>query len=158
MNNILDQPNLGTMPTSYAGFGKRLVAYIIDIIILQVVAYILGMIFGGNTTTVDTGGGFGAAFANANPIVSILSLVINWLYFAYQESSPTQATLGKKVMGIKVTNLNGERISFLNATGRFFGKFLSGIIILIGFIMAAFTEKKQALHDMLASTLVLNAR
>ncbi len=78
-----------------------------------------------------------------------------WLYFALMESSPRQATLGKQALGIMVTDLAGQRISFARATGRFFAKILSGLILWIGYVMAAFTERKQALHDLLASCLVV---
>jgi uncharacterized RDD family membrane protein YckC len=71
------------------------------------------------------------------------------------ESSSKQATLGKLALGIVVTDLNGNRISFGRATGRYFGKIVSGMIFAIGYIMAGFTEKKQALHDMIASCLVV---
>lgn len=84
-----------------------------------------------------------------------VSFLVGWLYFASLESSARQATLGKSAMGLVVTGTNGNRISFLRATGRYFAKWLSAIILLIGFIMAAFTARKQALHDILASTLVL---
>ena len=63
--------------------------------------------------------------------------------------------MGKKALGIIVTDISGQRISFGRATGRYFAKQLSTIILLIGYIMAAFTEKKQALHDMMAGTLVI---
>ena len=69
-----------------------------------------------------------------------------------------QATLGKKAMGLIVTNEHGARIGFGRATGRYFGKILSALILLVGYIMAAFTERKQALHDMIASTLVLKGK
>jgi len=81
--------------------------------------------------------------------------VIQWLYFAVMESSKHQGTLGKLALGIKVTDMNGDRISFGRATGRYFGKIISGMIIYIGYIMAGLTEKKQALHDMMASCLVI---
>ncbi len=84
----------------------------------------------------------------------LAGLVIGWLYFAVQESSESQATIGKKAMGIVVTDLDGRRLTFMNATGRYFGKIPSAIF-LIGYIMALFTEKKQALHDILAGTLVV---
>ncbi|HBK66344.1 MAG TPA: hypothetical protein DD000_23340, partial [Cyanobacteria bacterium UBA11166] len=73
-----------------------------------------------------------------------------------QESSPKQATIGKQALGIVVTDLNNQPISFVTATIRHFSKILSGIILLIGYLMVLFTEKKQALHDMLAGTLVVN--
>ena len=59
------------------------------------------------------------------------------------------------MLGLRVTDLNGNRIGFGKATGRYFGKILSGMICFIGFIMVAFTEQQQGLHDMLAGTLVV---
>jgi len=84
-----------------------------------------------------------------------LIIVGQWLYYALMESSSRQGTLGKMALRIIVTDLDGKRISFGKASGRYFGKIISGIILYIGFIMIAFTEKKQGLHDMLASTLVV---
>jgi len=78
----------------------------------------------------------------------------SWLYEAFMLSSPYQATLGKMIFGMKVTDLNGNRISFARATGRHFAKWLSTLILWIGFIMVGFTDRKQGLHDMLAGTLV----
>jgi uncharacterized RDD family membrane protein YckC len=89
-------------------------------------------------------------------IIGLLALILQWLYFALMESSKNQATLGKMIVGIIVTDLYGNRISFGKASGRFFGKILSGLILNIGYIIAAFTEKKQALHDMIAGCLVVN--
>jgi uncharacterized RDD family membrane protein YckC len=66
------------------------------------------------------------------------------------------ATIGKMALGIKVTDLNGERITFGRATGRYFGKILSGLTLCIGYIIAGFSQQKQALHDILAKTLVVN--
>jgi uncharacterized RDD family membrane protein YckC len=80
------------------------------------------------------------------------------LYFAIMESSSIQATVGKLAVGVVVTDLNGERISFLRATGRYFAKILSAMILMIGYIMVGFTERKQGLHDMIASTLVYKSR
>jgi len=71
------------------------------------------------------------------------------------ESSVWQATLGKKTLGLRVTDLQGNRISFGRASGRFFGRIISGLTLFIGYIMAGFTEKKQALHDIIASCLVI---
>lgn len=89
------------------------------------------------------------------PFINIIaSLVGPWLYFALQESSEYQCTLGKRILKIYVTDLEGRRISFGQATGRHFGKIVSTIILGIGYMMAGFTEKKQGLHDMMAGTLV----
>ena len=91
-----------------------------------------------------------------NGIVSfVFSSCASWIYEAAMESSAKQATVGKMAMGLKVTNLEGRRISFTRATGRHFAKYISAMILLIGYIMAGFTERKQALHDMIASCLVL---
>ena len=85
-----------------------------------------------------------------------ITVVVTWLYFAYLESSDRQATLGKMALGLFVTDLQGQRITFARATGRFFAKFITGLIpFFIGYIMAAFTEKRQALHDIIAGCLVL---
>jgi len=85
----------------------------------------------------------------------LLIWMLPWLYFAFMESGVKQSTLGKRWLGMKVVNENGQRISFGLASGRFFAKnFLSGIL-LIGFLMALFTEKRQALHDKMAETLVI---
>jgi uncharacterized RDD family membrane protein YckC len=86
----------------------------------------------------------------------VVVLVLSWLYFAGMESSEHQGTLGKMALGLVVTDMNGLRISFARASGRFFAKIITGLVPLyIGYIMAGFTEKKQALHDMIASCLVL---
>ena len=130
--------------TQYASFGKRFLAALLDGIILSIinilVGFILGLILGRNG-------------ANIGGLVGIL---IAWLYYALQESSPKQATLGKQALGIVVTDLEGKPIDLVKATIRYFSKYISTIILLIGYIMAAFTEKKQALHDIIAGTLVLN--
>ena len=89
-------------------------------------------------------------------LYSLSKLAVLFPYFALLESSRPQATLGKLLFGIKVTDLSGRRISFSRATGRFFGKILSGQLLLIGYFLAAFTQRKQALHDLLAGTLVVD--
>jgi uncharacterized RDD family membrane protein YckC len=132
---------------NYAGFWKRFIAIIIDGILISllisVLLFLRSLVTGG--AAYDPG-----AFSN------ITTFIISLAYFSYQESSEKQATIGKSIMGIKVTDLHGNRISLLNAAGRHLGKILSSAIMMIGYIIAAFTPRKQALHDMLASTLVLN--
>ena len=85
----------------------------------------------------------------------VIMLVASWVYFAGLESSAWQATVGKKMLGMQVTDTSGERIDFIKATIRYFAKILSSFILMIGFIMVAFTEKKQGLHDFIAGTVVL---
>ena len=80
---------------------------------------------------------------------------LGWIYFAGFESSRFQATLGKRVLGLKVTSLSGKRIGFLRASVRYFCKILSRLIFMIGFFMIPFTKKNQGLHDKIAQTLVI---
>jgi uncharacterized RDD family membrane protein YckC len=85
-----------------------------------------------------------------------IGFVGSWLYFAMMESSSWQATLGKRALSIEVTDLAGQRVSFGRASGRHFSKIITNLIpLFIGYILAGFTEKKQAIHDMIASCLVL---
>jgi len=122
-------------PGAYASFGTRFVAWLIDLIVI---------LLGGGIVSAFT---FGAG--------AVLFLVGPWLYEAFMLSSEWQATVGKRAMSIVVTGIDGKRISFARATGRHFAKILSTFLLCVGYIMAAFTEKKQALHDMLAETLVV---
>jgi|SRR5215831_3253437 len=136
---------------NYAGFWKRFAASFIDGIIMGIGGGIIGFVFGilmvagGTTNDPEVLRGMG----------NVLGVILGWLYFAVMESSPTQGTLGKMALGIKVTDLGSNRISFGRATGRYFGKIISALILLIGFIMVAFTEKKQGLHDIMAGCLVI---
>jgi uncharacterized RDD family membrane protein YckC len=87
-------------------------------------------------------------------IYSLAKLLIVMLYFVGLESSHWQGGIGKKLLGIKVGDFEGKRISLGKAVLRLFGKWISGQILLIGYLMAFFTKKKQALHDFLAGTFV----
>lgn len=143
----------------FGGFWVRFVAYIIDVILLYIVQIVVAIAFGVSATA-----GFGTGETNADPLsgtnlaVTAIVLIINIAYFVAMESSAKQGTVGKIAMGLVVTDLNGERISALRALGRYFAKFISAIILLIGFIMVGFTQRKQGLHDMIAGTLVYKAR
>ena len=148
--------------TAYAGFWLRFVAFLIDAVVLAFVGTIVTLPFGAAVGfhALLRGGGFRSP-EDLVPILGLLlklaliRLVLNWLYYALLESSEWRATLGKKALGLEVTDLQGKRIDFGRASGRFFGKILSALILWIGFIMAGITEKKQALHDMLAGCLVM---
>jgi uncharacterized RDD family membrane protein YckC len=145
----------------YGGFWIRVVAAILDFIIVAVVLAPFKIMFGLGGLAL---GGFdmhGMHGPLALPYLifgggtfAILKLSAGWLYEALMESSSYQATLGKMAFGMKVTDLYGNRISFARATGRHFAKILSGMILFVGFIMVGFTERKQGLHDMIAGTLV----
>jgi len=141
----------------YAGFWLRFAAYLIDttIIVLIFIPLTLALAVASASATDGDDNGAMALFQLANMGLNLVSIVVSWLYSSLLESSSWQATLGKKAVGIRVTDMNGNRISFGQATGRHFGKILSSLICLVGFIMAAFTEKQQALHDILAGTLVV---
>jgi len=159
---------LPTPTRSYAGFWLRFVAHLID-------GLITGLVLCALLIPLALATGLGSALRKIPPgaepdpaiifaFVSSLWLLIlggilaSWLYYAYCESSLWQATPGKKLLNLVVTDLNGNRVSFGRASGRFFAKMISGLIPFgIGYIMAGFTEKKQALHDMIASCLVLRS-
>lgn len=136
-------PTINQLSLQYAGFWRRVAASFFD-----------------NAVTTLIGLGFVIVLVIFNiPVPQIVSdvapLIFFWLYFSLMESSEKQATVGKRILGIRVTDINGGRISFLRATGRTFGKFISMIIVGIGFLMVAFTKRKQGLHDMIAKTLVV---
>jgi uncharacterized RDD family membrane protein YckC len=151
---------------AYAGFWLRLVAHLIDGAVGSVV---LGIIF--LIPIAFLGMGFFRDLSRQvnreNPVLPLMFVffltisfaaifVLGWLYYALMESSAYQGTLGKVALGLIVTDMQGRRISFGRASGRFFAKLLTGLIpFLIGYIMAGFTEKRQALHDIIASCLVL---
>jgi uncharacterized RDD family membrane protein YckC len=146
---------------AYAGFWLRFVAWIIDRIVLQFAGAILTLPFAASMgirelmrTHPSSPEDFIPLFANMRKVFLII-LVLEWLYYALLESSAWQATLGKKALGLEVTDLAGVRITFGRATGRYFARYISFFTIGIGYIMAGFTEKKQALHDMIAGTLVI---
>jgi uncharacterized RDD family membrane protein YckC len=142
----------------YGGFWIRVVATIIDAILVRVVVAPVGVIFGIGSGLAGMAGGFGHGglllHLLGGGVMLVLILAGSWLYEAFMESSSYQATLGKMVFGMKVTDLKGNRISFERATGRHFAKYLSSMILGIGYIMVGFTERKQGLHDLLAGTLV----
>jgi uncharacterized RDD family membrane protein YckC len=139
----------------YGGFWIRVLAAIIDSIILRVVVSPFDIIFGGLGLAGMMAGLPHLPFAILGSGVSLIALFFcSWLYEAFMESSSHQATLGKMIFGLKVTDLNGNRICFARATGRHFAKFLSAMTLCIGYIMVAVTERKQGLHDLLAGTLV----
>ncbi|MFM2026856.1 MAG: hypothetical protein RLZZ339_1573 [Cyanobacteriota bacterium] len=135
---------------SYAGFWKRVAAAIIDEIIIMIGGFAFGFVF----VLVMVAGGIDD-LAVLEVMENILGIILIWGYFAVMESSPTQGTLGKMALGIKVTDLEGNKIDFGRATGRHFAKIISALILYIGFIMVAFTQEKQGLHDMMAGCLVV---
>ena len=121
----------------YAGFWQRFLAGIIDSIILIVIEVILIFI----------------------PIIGwILSLFVTWLYFAIQHSSTRQATFGMRALDIKITNENHGKIGFWRATGNFYLTVISALLVFIGFLMIAFTSRKQGFHNLISRTLCIKIK
>ena len=140
---------------TYAGFWRRAAASFVDSIFLWIVNLFLAV-----SMDVVKNLFFGTPEFSPQPTFfffnTIKAVMIVWIYSAVMESSVHQATLGKLALGIKVVDLKGNKISFGKASGRYFGKIISACIFLVGYLMVAFTEKKQALHDMMAGCLVVN--
>lgn len=152
----------------YAGFWLRFVAFLIDSIILGIATFAMFipvfLMMGGvgmleslpHRNPEQIAPGEIVAFIGLIVALTSAALIVQWLYFAYLESGEKQATWGKQAMSIYVTDLSGSRVTFGRASGRFFAKLVTNLIPLwIGYIMAGFTERKQALHDMIAGCLVL---
>jgi uncharacterized RDD family membrane protein YckC/Tfp pilus assembly major pilin PilA len=130
----------------YAGFWRRVAASMIDTVVL--VGVLMAAVLALSAA--------GVAEDTVATVYVLLSWVGGWLYYALMHSSSQQATIGKRAIGIKVTTLDGDRIGFGRATGRHFATLLSSLTIGIGFMMAGFTQRRQALHDIVAGTLVVS--
>lgn len=133
----------------YAGFWKRLIAFLIDWLVLGLLLAAFGVLLTGSTAVT------GMVEQSAG-LLELAGIILPWLYYAGMECSEHQATPGKLALNIRVTDLEGRRIGFLRATVRHFTKILSGMLLLIGYIMIAFTAKRQGLHDLIAGCLVVN--
>ena len=135
----ITSPQATSIPL-YAGFWRRAAAHFVDGIILLVPVAVTGIVLG-----------------EASAPEFLINVAISCAYFAGFHSSAKQATPGKMAFGIKVSTLTGERIGIGRGIGRYFASWLSYLTLLIGYLMAAFTQKKQALHDMISGTLVVSA-
>ncbi|MFC0270693.1 RDD family protein [Metabacillus herbersteinensis] len=172
--NIIEQKEVVEKKQSLAGVGTRFLAYLLDSLFIGIplnvlVVVLMFLIFGtsesmemllySETAETELTDAQAAEFLGRIVLFVGLTFIIGFAgaiaYYAGMHSSKWQATLGKKILGIKVTDLNGNRISFWRALGRLMSmQFLSGILM-IGFIITFFTEKKQSLHDLIASTIVV---
>ena len=125
----------------YGGFWRRVAAAFLDLVAVMLAATVILL----------------PAFFNEalQVVVAVVFVVFNFGYFTYPNSSSWQATPGKLAMGVKVTDLEGKRISFLRSVGRLFAMFFSNVTLGIGYVIAAFTDKRQTLHDIVAGTLVV---
>ena len=149
---------MGVQKLKYAGFWVRVLAYLIDFVILLFAQFTILSLFGESSIGSAGAMNYGVNASTDDPLLSLILLIIAIGYFVAFESSATQATPGKMALGLIVTDMDGRRISVLRALGRYFAKFLSGLILFIGYIMVAFTDRKQGLHDLLASTLVVKGK
>jgi uncharacterized RDD family membrane protein YckC len=138
----------------YAGLWRRFMAFVIDFMVACLVVFAFAVILPvvlGPRIGVPGGGVIVASFA-------FVCLIITWLYWALMESSSRQSTVGKTLLGVVVTDVEGKRLSFGKATMRHFGKTASALILLAGFVMIGFTARKQGLHDMITGSLVVIKR
>lgn len=150
-------PQQGANVPVHAGFWLRFVAMIIDSVAFMVMFFVVALLAG-----IVLGISMGGRSPDTKDVELIgnligiaMGLIFPWLYYAFFEASGWQATPGKKILGLRVTDLSGAPIGFGRASGRFWGKMVSYMILYIGFFMAGWTEKKQGLHDMMAGTLVV---
>ncbi len=164
----------------YAGFWWRVLAYLIDSVILVAASMLVRGLFAGNLIAVNKAGPTSNSLfkisdlGGAMPADSVqlthmwqlqtlgwpglIGLLLPIAYFTLLESSPLQASLGKYLCRLRVTRLDGSRISLPRALGRYLGKFVSALILGVGFLMIAWTLRKQGLHDIMAGTLVVRLR
>jgi len=152
-------PSAGGQGFQYADYMQRVAAFLLDCLFVGLMtcipsAAIVGVCIaiGSSTKDPDTVNGI---VGLGNCCSQLLAILIGVSYYVLLETSAKQATWGKQILGIKVTDLQGNRITASRATGRYFAKFLSGCTLGVGFLMPLFTEKKQTLHDMLAGCLAL---
>jgi uncharacterized RDD family membrane protein YckC len=128
----------------YAGFWVRLAAALLDAALLGAVGLAIGL------------AALALAGPNARAPALAIALLVTWLYCALMESSPAGATFGKRAFRLQVLTADGmQRVGFLRATGRWAGRWLSSGVLLIGYLVQPFTARRQALHDLLAGTVVV---
>jgi uncharacterized RDD family membrane protein YckC len=134
----------------YAGFWARFAAAILDGLVVALIGGLAGFALG------FAGGlvGFGEGWVSF--LGGIAGLAVGWIYFALTESGPRRATPGKRTLRLQVVTADSEqRISFLRATGRWAGRYLSLLPLFLGYLMQPFTARRQALHDLVAGTVVV---
>jgi uncharacterized RDD family membrane protein YckC len=148
---------------TYAGFWKRFAAYLIDgfilccvsVVFLIPLVLVIGIGSAADHLDEESSLGFLAILLSMYLLVVTSLFVIQWLYFALMEST-RGATLGKMALGVIVTDMDGNRPSFGRASGRYFAKIISGLTLGLGYVIAGFSQQKQALHDMISGCLVIN--
>ena len=141
---------IGKEAQLYAGFWKRVLALLIDAIILFVICMVLTL---GIVPVLKSESDSSKTILGI--VITVLWPTVYWLYCTLFEYSSKQATPGKMALGIFVTDLDGNRISFGRANGRYWARLISSLTLGIGYMMAGFTQRKQALHDIIAKCLVV---
>jgi len=132
-------PSSEVVALSYGGFWRRVGATVIDGLIFVLIN---GLFYAGAAATEEAASGFG--------------IIAGLVYEVGMTASRFQGTLGKLALGIRVVDLDGRRVTPARALGRWFAKILSALLFCVGYLMVAFTDRKRALHDMLAGTLVVH--
>ncbi len=154
----LAQPAHGAVPVPqvYAGFWLRAVAFLIDTLILSF-TFALTTSLSPSPLIIfpEPNSQFWMAIPQLTVAGFLFLFLIMWLYYAAFEASAWQATPGKRVMKLYVTDLSGHPVTFGRASVRYFGRKISELTFLVGYLLAGFTERKQALHDMISGCLVL---
>ncbi|QCR23041.1 RDD family protein [Pontibacter sp. SGAir0037] len=148
----------------YGGFTTRLVAFLVDSTIIVFLYSII--LYSASDETMHLlswksmiADGF-ISFKEANFIFRSLFynsyfLVLHWFYYTIFESSPKQATIGKFTLGMKVTDIRGKRINFIQANLRYFAKALSALPFFLGFLLIMSSRRKQMLHDYISKTIIV---
>ena len=154
----------------YAGFWLRVAAHVLDNLIVSIpftaIWIVIVIMFVGvgafSMASQANGGqpGQPSVMFIGTIVVAYLGLILGrfiaiWLYHAFLESGPHQSTWGKRALGLKVTSYTGQRITFGHASGRYFSTLITNMTMGVGYLMVAFTDRKQTLHDMMAGTLVV---
>jgi uncharacterized RDD family membrane protein YckC len=134
----------------YAGFWRRFAAAIVDSILVTILSMLVGFVIGFFIGLLAPRSSDAAA-----AVGGLLGLLIGIFYYPLLESSSAQATWGKRALNIVVTDTQGRRVGFPRAFGRNLAKILSALVLCLGYLMVAFTARKQGLHDMIAGTLVV---
>ncbi|MEP7185926.1 MAG: RDD family protein [Rhodanobacter sp.] len=167
-------PSLPQMTTAaledHAGFWKRVGAWAIDYLVLCVPITVIAIAMGANVAfehlMTQVQNGVAAALAATEYVkavrsATLLALLVGYVYYVIFEFSKWQATPGKLMLGMRVTNLNGQRLSLSRSLARNAVRLVNALTVLIPFVCylpVAWTARKQGFHDMLAKTLVLNGR
>ena len=141
---------------AFAGFWLRAVAYLFDTVLISLVFGLIASFY--PTTFIkfpDAASTSLTSLPQLTPLAFAITITATWFYYTVFEASAWQATPGKRVLRLYVADLNGKRVTFARSAARNFAKIISSLTFLVGYLVAGFTEKKQALHDILSGCLVL---